>query len=818
MTEENPGYTDKGRFTTETRLLVACYICDENDSEIENYKDYAKKGKSVKIVTEEFEQEIPMEKGRRRYCADRSNELVYWMDNVKLYYPEDVTQILSSTRESDSEILNDMRDFIRGDIIKDLSMVSDNITPANAFNRLINDYNNNNIARRSIFKPVVSFQPDPIPGVIDPEFPDIIPNPIIPPPCDIVDENSDTTYYHLQIVDRFCNHDSFEDSPLALIDRPDDCRQIPFVSEIYIRRFPSLMYIANSIDGLDVIINKIVNDPKIRKFNLEKIIIAEHVSIELKRFYPASAYAIKNETLISLFKLFKKVEITNPVISITFPPTEILVNDLIVKNCKIYANNSIVKVDNLTLENCTFYNNDNNTGQKHIVFNVKSDIDLRGITFNDVIKLSFLSEEDDINATINSITYDCDGSGKNITGALLNLIKFTDTSLTGITKSENCILPSIQLFSFKDCITVKVNEIALGDIPFNGTLFSSSGFDDFSLNEITGNLTTNTGTLCSLSGSGTEANIKFTGIKTNSLDKLCNIVGCDINEFNIVESELSLNKLVSNLNSSTILFKFDNSTITFKENIDINLDTFTLENSKLFGKEINFISKNIITLSKSNITSEKLNINLKNVAKISSSDSSLDCKSINITGQTDNENSSSKIDFVKTSIEGDECIFKSLDVISCNYLYIMSKLFNIDNCKLLDVSDITLRLNRVNKMILSSISDTKQSSFLLENGGTIDIETNKNIGTLKFEVKSDCAIRRKCTNGRFAEIYTNDDNNSLSIMVDSTGCISSLFKVDKKYLNIKVLCEDFKLFKSTPENFNVNIAGKEKYDYIYYGN
>lgn len=813
--EEKLLFTSKGRFTIETRLIVACYICDKNDEEIEDPKDYAKKGKSLKIITEEFDQEIVCEPGRKRYYEPESEEIIYWVNNAKQYYGENVSTILVS-RRNDTAIDLSMQRFIRGDVLRAVK-VTDTIKESVVFNSKVNDYNNDNTVRISKYKPEILFQPEDIPGVIDPLYPDIIPDPITPPAYNLVLEDSPTTYYHLQVVDRFCTHDSFTESPEALVDKPDDCRKIPMVSEIYIRKFPSKLYIADAKTGLDAAINKLVRDPKITKYNLEKIIIAQHISIELRKFNPPLAYSIKNDTFKYLFQIFKKVEITNPAISIIFPPTEIITTNLIIKNCKIYANNSTIKLNSLILDNCTFYNNDDKSGPKSIVFNVQSDIDLRGIIFKDAMKLSFLSEKDGVNATLNTITYDCNASGKNLDGALLNLIKFTEASISTIEKTDDAIMPQLQLFNFKDCITVTVTDLKLNTNAFNSTLFSASGFDSFSVTEVTGELTGNTGTLCNLSSSGTEADINFINIKTKSLDKFCNIVGCDINEFNIIDSEMSLNKLISFLNSKAILFKFDKSTINFKENVNINLDTITLESSKLSGEGINFTSSNSINFSKSNINSKKLNINLKNVAKLSSSESTIDCKSINIVGQTDNENSSSKIDFVRVTLEGDECTFKSLDVVACNYTYIMSKSFIVENCKVFDSSDITVRLNKTKKLSFLSISDTKNTSFILDNGGTIDIESNKHVGTLKFDIKEDCTIRRKCIDGRFAEYYTNIDNKQLSIVVDSTNCKSSIFKVDKKYINIKPLCSDFILFKSIPEGYNMNLAGKEKTDYIYYG-
>ena len=135
--EIKSGFTDQGKFSIDVRLIVACYICDETDTEVENFKDYVEKGRSLKILTEEYDQEIASPKGKRRFTTPDALKIVYW--DPKRYYNEDVTPLIEARRD-DNAILADMQRFVTG---TPAVLLSDE-TFNTAFNSSINGYKNNN--------------------------------------------------------------------------------------------------------------------------------------------------------------------------------------------------------------------------------------------------------------------------------------------------------------------------------------------------------------------------------------------------------------------------------------------------------------------------------------------------------------------------------------------------------------------------------------------------------------------------------------------------------------------------------------------------
>ena len=803
MAEEttNKPFTDLGKYNIESRLMVACYICDENGVEIDDYREYKEKGKSLKIITEEYDQEVAY-KGKRRYSGPEVGELIYWMYNKDQKNKENLSEFLES-RSNIDDITDDMQRYATE---SDLVVLSDEINTITINPNIINVTNNGKF-RRTIYKPSLSIPQEP---PLNPEEP--IPDPIIVP-----DESSPDTFTHIHIIDGYSENNKFEDSPFAEIDSPDNCRKLGNTSELYSKRCPSIRFNADPNGGLNKAILQLLQDPRLDEYNLETLIIDNNVTPELQKFKPLSAYSIKENTYVEIFKKFNKIEINNSIISVIFPKGECKANNITLKNCKILANNSTIKIsESLVIENCTFLNNNPDSGTKHIIFNCSKDPKISGIILDEVVKLSFICEEDDINISLNSITFNCDSSNSSLKGPIVNLIKFTEATVSGIIKTEECVLSNSQLISCTDCIDVKLNDIELGKESINKTLFSINGFNLFKIDNISGELSDNISSLCTLTNSGTECDITFSEIKV-PFTKLCSIVKCNINKFVITDSDFSLEELFSLLNSSIITFKIDNSTLSLIENIEIKLDTIVIDNSTINGKDITFTSRNSINLSKTTISCKNLNINLKEAVKLSTTEITFNVNKIFKLIGDNTETSASRIDFIKTNIEGSEFNIESVESVSFKYIFMMSKNLIINNCKKFSSTDTTIRLNSVNKMSFLKINEVKQTTFLFENGGNINIDSEKCIGEFNFNINSDSNIKRNCKNCKILEVYKNTDNNTLSVSLESNECKSSAFILDKKNLIISPLCKDFKLFKNVPENFEKNTAGKDKYENIYFG-
>ena len=98
------------KFTLEPRLLLACYICDDSGKELEP-ADYKEKGTALKVVTEEFQQQVTHKDflnplGRRYY----KNPEVYW--DPKIYPDEDL-----KTLQSGYNAWLPLKNYIIGDIV-----------------------------------------------------------------------------------------------------------------------------------------------------------------------------------------------------------------------------------------------------------------------------------------------------------------------------------------------------------------------------------------------------------------------------------------------------------------------------------------------------------------------------------------------------------------------------------------------------------------------------------------------------------------------------------------------------------------------------
>jgi len=793
--EVNQGFTDIGNFSIETRLIVACYICDENGVEIEDLKDYKEKGRSLKILTEEYEQEIASPKGKKRYTSPRAAELVYWDRN--LYYGVDYSSLITA-RTNDDAILADMQQFAK---TTPAVVFSDQTFPA-SFNKSVNGFENNNVVRRTIFKPSIVTMGDPL--AIPPIEPEIIP-----------DSSSPINYTHLHVVERYASNDKFLDSPLFEIDKPDDCRKIGSVSELYAKRCPSIRFSANPTSGLDGAILKLLMDPRLNAYNLESLIIGEHNYAELRKFKPLSAYSIKQETYSKIFKKFKKIEINNPMITVVFPSGEFEADSIKLKNCTILVNNSTIKSKSpINIENCKFANNNPKTGPKHLILNTSNSINIKTVTILEPVKLSFISETNDINLSIDSLIYDCDVTNSGIKGAMVNVVKFTELNITGITKTDKAILSSTPLMGITDCITVKINEIVVSPESFSGNLFNISGFNEVVFDNVNGS-PSSTGSLCSISNSGLEGSVKFSNIKT-SFNKLCTLVKCTLGSFSIDGSEITLNKFVSVLNTSILSVKCNTSIITFKEDNSFDFPTLAFDSSTINGTNLNIKTENTLTLSKSSIACTNLSINLNNTSKLSTTEASFTIKDkFEIIGKN-KDDIASKVDFVKSTLEGEMCTIDIVDSISCNYAFIMVKNFIVSNCKVFDSTDSTVRINKVDLMSFTAVTDMKKSAFLIEDGGSLSVNTDKCIGKLIFTINADAKINRKSVNSRTGETFINKDKK-LSLAINTSGCKSSAFIAERKSISISPLSDDFKLFKSTPAKFEISTAGKELFEDIYYG-
>lgn len=798
---------EKNLFEDEIRLLVACFICDENGVEIPNLKDFKEKGKSLKIITEEYAQEVALP-GGRRYAGPLVNETIYW--DPKVYYSENVTDLLVKRRD-DVAILADMQRFAVDET--EVVVYNDNITPSLSFNDKINDFDNNNIARLTTFKPSISSIAPP-----DPNAPP--PDPLLPPaePVYVVvpDENSPTTHVHLQVVDRYCSHDSFIDSPFSEVDTPDNRRKMGVVSEIYAKKFPAIRYNANPRGGLNAVILNLLNDFRLDSYKLDKLIIGTHSSPGgLQKFKPTSAYSIDKDTYKLIFSKFKSIEIINPLISVTFPEGEVIIDSLKVNDCKILANNSVIKVNSsLEMNNCTVDVNNSTNKVQHIVFNTKKDIDIKGITYTGPAKLSFICEGDGINAKFSDIRYNFDGS--KLDSPILNTVGFTELKIIGIEKMDGAILSNIPILNSVNCINVSIMDMKTGNDKYLSNLLLIKGINDLSISEVTDNVG-ESGTFLNVSSTGTDASIKIS--KANIVvGKLMMAISSTIGSLSLADSTITVNKLMSKLETTITDFKLSGTTINFKEATDLILDKTNFDGSTINVDSFNITLNSVLTLNKTTINSKKLNILFKDVSKITSTDSFFNIsENFDMIGVKGDSNAS-KYEIVKTTISGGNLSIKDVSNITTSYSYLENSGISIDNCQTFNSSDTIIRTDKMRSLSVSNITTIKQSTFFIENGIDLSLLTENCNGVLLFKVNAESKIKRTLKNCRLSETYTNTNDVKLSVIVNSSNCTSSAFSIDKKYLTISPLCDDFKLFKPAPENFKMTSAGKDLFKEIYYLN
>lgn len=810
MIVEGLGFIETGEFIVETKLMVLCYICDSEGVEVEKFSDYKKLGRCLKIRTEEYYQE-KAPKGSRRYTGPDAYLYVYH-DFTR--YNAIMVSFIANKRLNEASVLQWLQST---NPLKPLVIASDTTSDV-IFDESINGNNNSFLVRRTVYRPEYIIPGTPgTPG--DPTAVPPVPEvPAVPP------ENTGTPdplsldfHTHLLIVDRFANHDNFKESPLADIDTPDDCRMDSNISELYLERFPSLRYNVDGETGLESALQKIVNEPKLADYDLDYLIIGPHVTSELNTFEPRSAYSISWSSYEKLYKRFKKIEVDNTLVNVILPPGDFSPEKLSLKNCIVMANDTNIKCKTpVEMINCTVANSDLKTGVKYLIINTSTDIEITNLTFSEPVKLIIVANTDGLSITINALTFNCNTTGYTVDSPLLTVSNFTNVKIVNITKTNEAITGNTQLISTKNCIDVKISDFILGVEILKGNLLSITGFNSFSLNNIISDIPNPDGVLCNLSSSGPEATIKISLIKT-SLKRLCTIVGCDISKINISDCTLNLIEFINTLNSKITTTKVNTCDLTFKNKLVYSFDSLSFDKCNINGTDLDLSSKQNFVLVNSSITCTNLQIRLQNISKLSSNESTFNVsKLFNIDG-VDNENNASKIDFVKTNMDGGQMVLSNIDFVSFNFSFIIMEHLKVFNSKVFDSVENTVRVNKCKKISLINVSSVKNSVYYLENGGNIEFITEKCIGKFNFTINSDINMKRKSTNCRLADIFKNDNNNKLSLSIDSNGSKSSAYIIDKSLVSISPLCSDFKLFKYTPANFLINTAGKELYENIYYG-
>lgn len=782
----------ENNYINEHRIMVACYICDENGKRLK-FEEYLEKGKVLEIVTEETTYEVATQ--NRRYRGGRVEEILYW--NPDLYHSNLINLDTESRENEDEDILSDMQRFRsypqQNPIVFDSDIKNNKEV---VFNSKINDHTNNSIIRISEYrnsKLLHSGNPE--------DEPQYIP------------DQDGPVYTHMRAVERYCSHDKFRDSPFAIIDTVDDHVKLGIVSEIYANMTPSVRYVTKDLNKT---ILSIISDNRLQKYNFKKIIIGEHNTPVLKNI-KSKDYRIEEKTFQILFDRFKEVEINNTIVNIIFPEGKINIENLELVNCNISTNNTTINIEKeLKIYNCTFVNNGSDGEVRHLVFNISSDIKVETININDISRLSFININDtpNLNAEFINIKYNLRADNK-VKGSLVNIVGFMDLSVTGVNKSDNTFMPNLTLLNIISCTTITIFNIDNKSDNYKN-LLSIKGFDELNIDSLI-DKSDNSRTLLNISKISDESEINLSEIKT-SCNKIVNFTGANLYNFSVNDSIIKCNKFWSLINSDINKINLNDSDIDIMEEFTFNgFQSIDFHETSMYVKDmLKFIVGTELSFTKSTIESEKMEIVLDKKTSVYANDTYFD---INKSFKIHNGDESSRIDLVKSTFEGDLLEITDSNVLDFSYCFILNREFLIKDISALDFIETTLRINKLNRLLIEDIGNIKPSDLFIDNGGDFILETKNIEGLFRFLIKENTKINRNSIESKTSESYKkNKDNINFKLIIDSIGGGSSGYFLDNKSdIIVNPLCADFNLFKPYPENFNKSSAGKGVYENIYYG-
>jgi len=568
--------------------------------------------------------------------------------------------------------------------------------------------------------------------------------------------------------------------------------------------------------GLDRMLLNLINDTALNaKQNIKNITVNK---FEGKPSNP-SLFRISASTIEAMANRFDKITISNSLVKIDLPENaSITVKSLTLEHCTIVGNNSTINVKgDLGLVDCSF---ESATDEKirHITFRVDGNVDVSDLLFKQAINITFGTDSSESTMTARNIKFKA--SYDKYYSPLL-IVGFKDLSVIGVKRVEGTA-PKTPLIRVAGCITILIMDVDNGQADFD-TLIDVDAFNDLSVMNVTCEPLHKFNSVVKISNSSEEGKIKLAEFNVKSLSGLLyDILNCKL-------STLKFDTIKSNVSKMGVIYNCEIEAVTFSE-CDIRLSTpvtvsygskkLTFSSTQLIAPELTFNVETALHFDNSMIRADKkMTVNINKDSRFSLMKSSLVAGDLNISRVKDATGDSVELTTSTVGGEGSKTavIDSSKVVFELSYIIVPSLI--IRNANSVDINDTTVRVNVTKNITLSSITNIKNCSLRLENGGALTVTTNKSKGKLSFVAASNVKLRRDTVDSITVDKHTVEEENTYKVSVSSTNCKSSAHLVDRKYLSILLDGKDFRLFRpiSTVKMYAEQMSLNGGYDYIYYG-
>ncbi len=809
MDEEPVMLIERNVFVEEPRLLLAAYICDDEGNNLE-YKDYLEKGTTLKVVTEEQMQEVNND-GRR------FGDKWYWNhDDIKDRTSDISLLNLNTIEDLTSELSLKMSQFPDGVTTYSYDGSGRDNYEMNMESRILKGYSNiggpSMVQYQKFAKAVVTITTPTVGGGLG----DLIDGPEIEPITTITPDPDAGVFHYASFVEKVGTHDKYSIDEFSETSGPEDTRKL-MASEIYSgEELPSFAYrMSVEQGGLDGLINRLLTDPSVFEYPVDKLILDKNVALKMD-YFKGEDYSIKPATYAKIFDKFKKFESSNHLVDISFPDETLEMDSLKLKSCRILVEGGDIRVkESLILDACIF--DTNSTTIETIGFKGDGEVKFTGATINGPVSITLASETQP-DLTIAGLIYNLKYDGTDIPKSIFNIMGFGTVKLMDAIVSEECSVPSGSFVTLNNNNIVKLTNFEINSLRETDKAdVTIKGSSEVTITEFKSTNTNSKVPAINIGDVTTGGKVKLSDVVvtrksilqlTNSKISLLSLNGC------VCKSD----KLYTYLDSDAAETKIVKSTLTLKK-LDLSIVKGSINDSTINGDVFNLDVDGKVNLTNTIINSEKFNLKFLNTGGTTSLTkcnikSKICTYGLNYTPGND-DSSKNSLTFVKSADSGKDCTISDIKTVSYKYSEMGTTNYTFNRC------DIRITENKVNSLTSDGMSFNdcvlKKSTMTVLNNGLYTFKYDNSEATMDIELSEANLIMYNMVSSGILNTYKNDVPFKIRVS-ESTDCDSSaiVYSGECNFI-VPPIVKDFKKFSKVEEGFKTNKSGKGTYSEIHYG-